>query len=188
QAIAASGVVMDVETGEIVGFVSLPDFDPNKPEDALKPDNINRIAVGVYEMGSTFKALTLAMALDSGRVRLTDRFDATKPLVYRRFQIDDFHAQRLVLSMPEVFVHSSNVGTAKIALEVGVDGHKAFLKKMGQLDRLHTELAESAHPIVPKNWGELNTVTIAYGHGLSVTALQTLTATSALVNGGLLIP
>lgn len=188
DAIAASGVVMDVETGEIVGFVSLPDFDPNNPADALKPDNINRVAVGVYEMGSTFKALTLAMALDSGRVKLTDHFDATKPLVYGRFTINDFHAQKRVLSVPEVFTYSSNIGTGKIALEVGVEGHKAFLKKMGQLDRLRTELAESAHPIVPKNWGELNTVTISFGHGLSVAPLQALMATGALVNGGKLIP
>ncbi len=188
DAIAASGVVMDVETGEIVGFVSLPDFDPNNPADALKPSNINRVAVGVYEMGSTFKAMTLAMALDSGRVKLTDRFDATKPLVYGRFTIDDFHPERRVLTVPEVFTYSSNIGTAKIALEIGVEGHKAFLKKLGQLDRLHTELAESAHPIVPKNWGELNTVTISFGHGLSVAPLQALMATAALVNGGKLIP
>jgi cell division protein FtsI (penicillin-binding protein 3) len=188
QAIAASGVVMDVNTGEIVSFVSLPDYDPNVPTDALKPDNINRIAVGVYEMGSTFKALTLAMALDSGRVKLTDRFDATRPLQYGRFRIDDFHPERRVLSVPEVFIHSSNIGTAKIALEVGVEGHKAFLKKLGQLDRLRTELAESAHPLVPRNWGELNTVTISFGHGMAVAPLQALMATSALVNGGILIP
>ncbi|BCJ91419.1 penicillin-binding protein [Terrihabitans soli] len=188
QAIAASGVVMDVNTGEIVSFVSLPDYDPNVPTDALKPDNINRIAVGVYEMGSTFKALTLAMALDSGLVKMTDRFDATRPLQYGKFQIDDFHPERRVLSVPEVFIHSSNIGTAKIALAVGVDGHKAFLKKMGQLDRLRTELAESARPIVPGNWGELNTVTISFGHGIAVAPLQALMATSALMNGGLLIP
>jgi cell division protein FtsI (penicillin-binding protein 3) len=90
--------------------------------------------------------------------------------------------------VPEVFIHSSNIGTAKIALAVGVEGHKAFLKKMGQLDRLRTELAESARPIVPRNWGELNTVTISFGHGLSVAPLQALMATSALMNGGILIP
>jgi len=188
QAIAASGVVVDVNTGEIVAFVSLPDYDPNVPTDALKPDNINRVAVGVYEMGSTFKALTLAMGLDSGLVRLTDRFDATHPLRYGRFSIDDFHPTRRVLSVPEIFVHSSNIGTARIALKIGVDGHKAFLKKLGQLDRLRTELAESAHPIVPRNWGELNTVTIAFGHGIAVAPLQALMATAALVNGGKLIP
>jgi cell division protein FtsI (penicillin-binding protein 3) len=188
DAIAASAVVLDVETGEIVSFVSLPDYDPNQPADALKPNNINRLSVGVYEMGSTFKALTLAMALDSGKVRLTDRFDARAPLQYGKFRIHDFHPTNRLLSMPEVFVHSSNIGTARIALAIGVEGHKAFLKKMGQLDRLRTELPESAMPIVPRNWGELNTVTISFGHGLSVTALQTLMATGALVNGGALIP
>jgi cell division protein FtsI (penicillin-binding protein 3) len=188
KAIAASGVVMDVNTGEVVSFVSLPDYDPNIPADALKPDNINRLAVGVYEMGSTFKALTLAMALDSGLVKMSDRFDATRPLQYGKFQIDDFHPERRMLSVPEVFIHSSNIGTAKIALEVGVEGHKAFLKKMGQLDRLHTELAESAHPIVPRDWSELSTVTISFGHGIAVAPLQALMATSALVNGGVLIP
>jgi len=188
QAIAASGVVLDVETGEIVSFVSLPDFDPNVPTDALKPDNINRLAVGVYEMGSTFKALTLAMALDSGLVRLTDRFDATRPLQYGRFRITDYHGTNRVLSVPEVFVHSSNIGTAKIALKIGVEGHKAFLKKLGVMDRLRTELAESAHPILPRNWGELNTVTVSYGHGIAVAPLQGLMATAALMNGGVLIP
>ncbi|MDX6805600.1 penicillin-binding protein 2 [Terrihabitans rhizophilus] len=188
DAIATSGIVMDVETGEIVAFVSVPDYDPNQPAEALKPNNINRLSVGVYEMGSTFKALTLAMALDSGKVRLTDRFDARSAMQYGRFRIDDFHPTRRILSVPEVFIHSSNIGTAKIALAVGVEGHKAFLKKLGQLDRLRTELPESAMPIVPRNWGELNTVTISYGHGLSVTPLQTLMATAALMNGGQMIP
>jgi cell division protein FtsI (penicillin-binding protein 3) len=188
SAIAASGVVMDVNTGEIVSFVSLPDYDPNIPADAQKPENINRIAVGVYEMGSTFKALTLAMALDSGLVKMTDSFDARQPLHYGRFFIHDFHPERRMLTVPEVFIHSSNIGTAKIALRVGVEGHQAFLKKMGQLDRLRTELAESARPIVPKPWGELNTVTIAFGHGIAVAPLQALMATSALINGGVLIP
>jgi len=187
KAKAASGLVMNVNTGEVIAFVSLPDYDPNVPADALKPNNINRLSVGVYEMGSTFKALTLAMALDSGKVKLTDRFDARQPLSYGGFKIHDFHATHRILNVPEVFVHSSNIGTARIAMEVGVDGHKAFLKKMGLLDRLQTELPESASPIVPKNWGTLNTITISFGHGLSVTPLQTLAATDALVNGGYLM-
>jgi cell division protein FtsI (penicillin-binding protein 3) len=121
-------------------------------------------------------------------VRLGDRFDARTPMRYGKFQINDFHPTRRILSVPEVFIYSSNIGTAKIALEVGVEGHKAFLKKVGQLDRLRTELPESAMPIVPRNWGELNTVTISFGHGLSVSPLQTLMATAAMVNGGYLIP
>jgi cell division protein FtsI (penicillin-binding protein 3) len=188
SAIAASGTVMDVNTGEIIALVSLPDFDPNNAADALKPNNINRVNVGVFEMGSTFKALTVAMALDSGRIRMGDAFDARTPLHYGRFRINDFHPTRRVLTVPEVFLHSSNIGTAKMALMLGVDAHKAFLKKMGQLDRLRTEMPESSAPIVPRNWGELNTVTISFGHGLSVAPIQTVMATGALVNGGILIP
>lgn len=188
KAIAASGLVMDVNTGEIVSLVSLPDFDPNNAGEALRPDAINRVNVGVYEMGSTFKALTIAMALDSGRMRLTDSFDARAPLQYGRFRISDYHGQNRVLTVPEVFVHSSNIGTARIALMMGVEHHQQFLKKMGQLDRMRIELPESAAPLLPPKWGELNTVTISFGHGLAVTSLQALTATAALVNGGKLIP
>lgn len=188
SAVAASGTVMDVNTGEIVALVSLPDFDPNTAADALKPENINRVNVGVFEMGSTFKALTVAMALDSGKVRLGDTFDARAPLQYGRFRIDDFRPTRRILSVPEVILHSSNIGTAKMALIMGVDAHKSFLKKMGQLDRLRTEMPESSAPILPRNWGELNTVTISFGHGLSVAPIQTVMATAALVNGGTLIP
>ncbi len=187
KAIAASGAVMDANTGEMIALVSLPDYDPNIPADALKPDVINRVNVGVYEMGSTFKALTIAMALDSGRVSMNDRFDARAPLQYGRFRINDFRGQKRILSLPEVLTYSSNIGTARMALMMGVDHHKSFLKKMGQLDRLRTELPESSAPLLPPRWGELNTVTISFGHGLSVTALQTLMATGALVNGGKLI-
>jgi cell division protein FtsI (penicillin-binding protein 3) len=139
-------------------------------------------------MGSTFKALTLAMALDSGRISLSSSFDARMPLRYGKFEIHDFHAQRRVLTVPEIFTYSSNIGTARMALSLGVEYHKAFLKKLGQLDRLRTELPESAEPLVPKRWGELNTVTIAFGHGLSVAPLQAVMGISALVNGGKLIP
>lgn len=188
KAVAATGIVADVNSGEIVAAVSLPDFDPNNPGDANDPTRINRVNVGVYEMGSTFKALTLAMGLDSGKVTLNTAFDARSPLYYGRFRIDDFHPTRRVLTVPEVFVHSSNIGTAKIALAMGVEHHKWFLRKLGQLDRLRTELAESSAPIVPTRWGELNTVTIAFGHGLSVAPLQTVMATAALMNGGILLP
>jgi cell division protein FtsI (penicillin-binding protein 3) len=184
KAIAASAAIADVETGEIVSLVSIPDYDPNKPTDALKPDAINRINVGVFEMGSTFKALTLAMALDSGKVNLQSRFDARAPLQYGRFRIHDFHPTHRILTVPEVFVHSSNIGTARIALSMGVEAHKAFLRKMGQLDRLQTELPESARPIVPGRWGELNTITISFGHGIAIAPIQSVMGVSALVNGG----
>jgi len=188
KAKASAGLITDVNTGEIIAIVSVPDFDPNNPREANDPNHLNRLTTGVYEMGSTFKALTLAMALDSGRVSLSSSFDARLPLRYGKFEIHDFHAQKRVLSVPEIFTYSSNIGTARMALALGVDYHKAFLKKLGQLDRLRTELPESAEPLVPKHWGELNTVTIAFGHGLSVAPLQAVMGISALVNGGTMIP
>jgi cell division protein FtsI (penicillin-binding protein 3) len=185
---AAAGLVVDVNTGEIISMVSLPDYDPNSPKQANDPLRINRLTTGVFEMGSTFKALTLAMALDSGKFGLNSMLDARGSLRYGKFSIGDYHGQNRVLSLPEVFTYSSNIGTARLALGVGVEHHKWFLKKLGQLDRLRTELPESAEPIVPKRWGELNTVTIAFGHGLSVAPLQAVAGINALVNGGLLIP
>jgi cell division protein FtsI (penicillin-binding protein 3) len=188
KAKAVAGTVTDVRTGEILAMVSLPDYDPNNPKEANDPTRINRLTTGVFEMGSTFKALTLAMALDSGKINLNSSFDARVPLRYGKFKIHDYHAQRRFLTVPEIFTYSSNIGTARMALSLGVEYHKWFLKKMGQLDRLRTELPESAEPIVPKRWGELNTVTIAFGHGLSVAPLQATMAVGALMNGGLLIP
>jgi cell division protein FtsI (penicillin-binding protein 3) len=188
KAKAAAGAILDVTTGEVIALESLPDFDPNDPSDFIKdPTRINRLNVGVYEMGSTFKALSLAMALDSGKVTLNSRIDARESLRYGHFTIHDFHATHRVLTVPEVFTHSSNIGAARLALMVGVEGHQAFLRKMGQLDRLRTELPESAEPLVPKHWGELNTMTIAFGQGLNVAPLQAMMAVAALVNGGELV-
>ena len=188
KAIAAAGLLTDVRTGEIISMVSVPDYDPNIPRDALDPTRINRLTTGVFEMGSTFKALTVAMALDSGKITLKSSFDARFPLQYGKHTIHDFHAQRRILTVPEIFTYSSNIGTARMALSLGVEHHKAFLRRMGQLDRLRTELPESAEPLVPRRWAELNTVTIAFGHGLSVAPLQAMTAFGALMNGGYLIP
>jgi cell division protein FtsI (penicillin-binding protein 3) len=188
KAKAAAGLVLDVRSGEIVSMVSEPDYDPNNPREALDPNRINRLTTGVYEMGSTFKALTVAMALDTGKITLNSSFDARGSLRYGHFNISDYHAQNRVLTVPEIFTYSSNVGAARMALSVGVEAHKAFLRKVGQLDRLRTELPESAEPIVPKRWGEINTVTIAFGHGLSVAPLQSVMGVAAMVNGGYLIP
>jgi len=188
KAAAAAAVVTDVRTGEILAMVSVPDYDPNNPKEALDPSRINRLTTGVFEMGSTFKALTVAMALDSGKITLKSAFDARFPLQYGKFTIHDYHPQSRILTVPEIFIHSSNIGTARMAVSLGVAHHKAFLKKVGQLDRLRTELPESAEPLVPKRWVELNTVTIAFGHGLSVAPLQAMMAIGALMNGGNLIP
>jgi cell division protein FtsI (penicillin-binding protein 3) len=187
RAKAGAGAIIDVNTGEIIALESLPDFDPNDPGDVKDPEKINRVNVGVYEMGSTFKALSIAMALDAGKVNLNSRIDARESLRYGHFTIHDFEATHRMLSVPEVFTHSSNIGAARMALMVGVEGHQAFLRKVGQLDRLRTELPESAEPLVPRHWGELNTMTIAFGQGLNVAPIQALMAVAALVNGGNLI-
>jgi cell division protein FtsI (penicillin-binding protein 3) len=187
KAKAGAAAILDVNTGEVVAMASLPDFDPNNPDDGRKLENINRISVGAYEMGSTFKALTIAMALDAGKITLNSRIDARDSLRYGRFTIHDFHPQHRFLTVPEVFTYSSNIGTARIALMVGVEKHQAFLYKMGQLTRLRTELPESREPIVPKTWSEINTMTIAFGQGLNVAPLQALMAVGAIVNGGVMI-
>jgi cell division protein FtsI (penicillin-binding protein 3) len=181
---AAAGVVMDVHSGEVVGLVSLPDFDPNRREQALDKDRLNRINFGVYEMGSVFKVFTVAGVLDLGLASMRSRYDASSPIHYASFTINDFHGKKRSLSVPEVFIYSSNIGAAKMALHMGVDRHKAFLKKLGLTGRIPTELGESAAPIVPQHWQKLNTMTISFGHGLSVTPLQLSAAALPLVNGG----
>lgn len=187
KAKAGAGAILDVNTGEVIALESLPDYDPNDPGDMRDPTKINRINVGVYEMGSTFKAISIAMALDSGRFNLGSRIDARDSLRFGRHDIHDFHATHRILTVPEVFTHSSNIGTARMALALGVDAHQAFLRRMGQLDRLRTELPESAEPLWPKHWSEVSTATIAFGQGINVAPLQALMAVGALANGGHMI-
>lgn len=188
KAIAAIGIVMDVHTGEVIAMSSQPDYDPNIPAQALEKERMNRASAGVFEMGSIFKTFTTAMALDSGKVSIHDRFDARRPIRVSRYTIGDFHGKHRVLSVPEVYIYSSNIGTAKMALEVGLEGHQEFLTRLGLMDRLHTELPESADPQSPNKWSQISAMTISFGHGISVSPLQTAAAAVALVNGGKLIP
>jgi cell division protein FtsI (penicillin-binding protein 3) len=185
---AASGVIMDVNSGEIVAMVSLPDFDPYQPEQALEADRLNRIISGVYELGSVFKTFTYAMLLDSGLGDMNSEFDATRPIRVGSFTISDFHGANRVLRVPEAFTLSSNIAAARVALQVGIERHQEFLRRIGMFDRLRTELPESSAPLLPRDWAEVSTMTIAYGHGISVSPLQAVTATAAMVNGGYYIP
>ncbi|KQV38468.1 MULTISPECIES: penicillin-binding protein 2 [unclassified Rhizobium] len=187
QAIAAGAVVMDVHTGEILGMASVPDYDPNNPAGGAQDGWMNRMSNGTFEMGSTFKSFTTAMALDSGKVTLKDTFDARFPIRIGGFTIKDFHGKHRVLSVPEIFQYSSNIGTAKMADLVGIDAHKEFLTKMGLLSKMQTELPEVKMPSQPRVWKKINSITISFGHGVSTTPLQTAVAGAALMNGGKLI-
>ena len=188
QAIAAGAVVINIHTGEVLAMASMPDFDPNNPVDALKKDRLNRMTAGTFEMGSTIKSFTTAMALDSGKFQLNSVVDASKPLAAGRGHfIRDFHGKYRPLTAWEIFIFSSNIGSAKEALTIGIDGHREFLKRMGLLDRMTTELPEVARPVEPRRWKTVNSMTIAFGHGMMTTPLQTAVGASALMNGGRLI-
>ncbi len=185
NAIAAIGIVLDVNTGEVLGMSSVPDFDANNRDEALDKDKMNRAMVGVYEMGSTFKGFTAAMTLDSGAARITNSFDASHGLRVGGFTIEDFHGKHRRLTVPEIFIYSSNIGAARMALATGLEGQHDYLKRFGLLDELHTELPEAGAPIVPKMpWPTVTCVTMAFGHGISVSPMQTAAAGAALINGG----
>lgn len=187
RAISATGIVLNVNNGEVLGMASLPDFDPNEPINPRAPELFNTATLGVFEMGSTFKTFTTAMALDSGKVTLASRYDARKPIQMGRFTISDFHPENRWLTVPEIFMHSSNIGTAEMAVDVGTDAQKAFLAKLGLLQPLVTEIREAGLPKAPRQWRELETMTVGYGHGISVTPMQVAMASAAVVNGGKLI-
>lgn len=188
RAIAAVGIVLDVHTGEVIAMSSLPDYDPNDRSEALDKDKLNRATGGVYEMGSVFKGFTVAMALDSGKVTVEDSFDATRPIRAGGRTISDFHGKNRILTVPEIFIYSSNIGTIKMMLTAGIPTQQEFLKKIGLTDRMETELPEVATPLLPARWRELEAMTISFGHGISVSPMQTAVAAAALVNGGKLIP
>ena len=190
KAIGAGGLVMDVRSGEILALVSLPDFDPNdgNREEALAKDRLNRMTAGVYELGSVIKAVTFAMALEEGTATLEKKYDARYPLKIGRQKIRDYHPQRRWLSVPEVFIYSSNIGTARMALEVGLEKHRRFLRKVGLMQRLRTELPESARPLLPRRWSTITSATASFGHGFAVQPLQGAAVVASLVNGGWLLP
>ncbi len=191
RAQGAVGIVMDVNSGEVVAMTSLPDFNPNAPGQASNDGRYNKASYATYELGSTFKAMTIASGLEAGTVTSMQKtWDATRPLQMGRFRIRDDHAKNRWLTAPEIFIHSSNIGTARIATEVGRDGQRAMLEKLGFLKPVEIELPERARPQFPPlaKWGELSVMTIAYGHGISVTPLHLASAYATLVNGGIYRP
>jgi cell division protein FtsI (penicillin-binding protein 3) len=188
KAIGGAGLVLDIHTGEVIALSSLPDFNPNDPTEAQLPNRLNQITGGAYELGSVVKAITFAMAFDTGTTDLSGRYDARGPLVFGRQRINDYRGKNRVLTVPEIFLYSSNIGTARMALDVGTEGHQAFLRRMGLFDRLTTEIPEAAAPILPARWSKIATATAAFGHGFAVQPLQGASVVAALLNGGKLIP
>src|SRR5579875_2097383 len=186
KAIGAGGVVLDVHTGEVLAMVSLPDFDANKAGEASDDARFNRMTLGTYELGSVFKVFTVAMALDGGVSTLASSYDASHPLHVARFTISDYHNMHRWLSVPEIFMYSSNIGAAKIALDAGAQMQEAFLRRLGLLSPAKIELPEIGEPEYPKIWRPINTMTIAFGHGISVAPVQVAVGTAAIVDGGIL--
>lgn len=184
SAVGGSGIVMDVHTGEILAMVSLPDFNPNDPDPKNKDAMFNRNTVGVYEMGSTFKTFAVAAALENKATRPGQKYDVSEPLKYGRFRINDYHPFKRNITATEVFIHSSNIGTAKMALDLGTDKLKDFYNDLGFFSKIAVDLPERGTPLLPSPWREINTVTASYGHGIAVTPLHVVRATAAMVNGG----
>ncbi len=188
RAIGGVGLVLDVDTGEVIALVSLPTFDPDRPGAAPAEARFNRATLGVYEMGSVFKIFTTAMALDEGIVGLNDGYDVRKPIKVARYVIRDYKPKNRWLSVPEIFIYSSNIGTVHMAMDAGTKTQQDFLSRLGLTRPAPIELPEIGQPMLPSPWREINTMTIAYGHGLAVSPIQLTRAVGAMVNGGILKP
>ncbi|MCK6418024.1 MAG: penicillin-binding protein 2 [Alphaproteobacteria bacterium] len=184
---AGIGTILDANTGEVLAGVSLPDYDPNHVARADKDAVFNRLSLGVYELGSIFKIFSTAALLDKMSDALSMEFDARQPIQHGRFSIKDYHPQNRALSVPEVFMYSSNIGSALMGQAVGTKRLRTFYERLGLLTPMTFESREIARPLVPSPWRDIDTLTAAYGHGLATTPLQTAAAVASIVNGGTLV-
>jgi cell division protein FtsI (penicillin-binding protein 3) len=187
DAIGGFGIMMDVNTGEVIASVSLPDFDPNRLETLTRETRVNKVAGGAYELGSMFKLLTSAAALDQGVASEQTKFDASKPLYTHGHKISDFRGENRWLTMREVLVHSSNIGAARMAELIGTPNMVKYLGGFGLFAKAGIELNESTRPILPAKWSDIYAKTASFGHGISVTPLQFVSAIGAVSNGGTLL-
>jgi len=190
----AGGIIMDANTGEVIAMASIPVFDPNKLQNyagktCSQSPLCNQIVQARYELGSTFKSLSIAEAMDRGVVTsMAKRYDATAPLAVAGFRIKDDHALGRWVNVPEILVHSSNIGTARIADEMGAAPMQQLFRNLQFDQRAPIELNERAKSLWPYNWGRITTMTVSYGHGIAVTPLHLAAAYAALVNGGIWRP
>jgi cell division protein FtsI (penicillin-binding protein 3) len=187
RAAAAAGLILDVRTGEVLASASLPDIDPARPLASPEVDRVDRVSAGTYELGSILKTVTIAMALDNGQAGLDTMLDVAQPLEIGSHVVKDEHPLGRPLSVAEVFVHSSNVGAAMLALAAGTDRQREFLTRLGLTGRMDSERGMLGAPQLPERWDRAETITIAYGHGIALAPLQLAAAAAALVNGGTLV-
>ena len=190
NAIGAAGIVLDVDTGEVMALASLPAFNPNRIDTAGAANIFNRVTNQVYELGSTFKPITIAAAIDSGVVTdLSHRYQSNRPLNISGFEIHDSHSFGGSLNVPEALIHSSNIVTAQVADQLGAARLNATMRSLGMNERPYIELPAKGFPIWPHgNWSRITTMTVSYGHGIAVTPLHLASAYAALVNGGIWRP
>ena len=190
SAIGAAGVVMDIHTGEVLAMTSLPQLNQNAAGQGTPEARFNRATLGVYELGSTFKPFTVAMAMDSGIIKsFGQMYNCPQQLHVAGRTINDTHPFGRACSVAEIMKESSNIGTAQIADQVGPTRQKEFLRKMGFLDKVNIELKERGRTLTPgKNWNQIETMTVGYGHGIAVTPLHLATGYATLFNGGVYRP
>lgn len=185
SAVGASGLVIDLKTGEILSMVSLPDFDPNHPQNASEDQLFNKNTLGIYEMGSIAKIINTAMVLETKTARLDTMIDTSEPLKVGRFRITEIHnADYGRINVGEILVRSSNRGSARLALAAGAEKQKAFFEQIGLMEPGKLELPESARPIIPRRWRDATVITASYGYGFSVSPLQILCGISSIAAGG----
>lgn len=180
-----AAIVMKIDTGEILSLVSLPDFDPNRNLNPTDRTHFNMATSSAIEPGSSAKLFNTAMALETRRISPYSKYDARFPLKIGRFTIHDYRGKGTYLTVEEILKYSSNIGSAKIALDVGRQYQKSFFKKIGLLDVVSCELIETQKPLYPKYWGEASSMTIAFGHGIALSPLHLITVVSGMLNNGI---
>lgn len=184
KAKSVAGIVLDANNSEVLGMVSLPDFNPNRPYLSKDYEKFNRTTYGVYEMGSVFKLYTVAMGLDTKKIKLSDKYDVSEPIKYDRFTIRDMHFTKKMMDVEEILTQSSNIGTAKIIQDIGYDVQKDYFKKLGLLDKIDMPYPSLGKPLYPDVWVDIQSMTISFGHGIAVTALHVAPSIASLINGG----
>jgi len=182
-----AGIIMDIKTGEVLAAVSLPDYDPHDPGAASAQAIFNNVTLGVYELGSTFKLFTTAALLELKNTPMSATFDARESIKRGRFTIADYHAEKRIMTVPEIFMHSSNIGSGLMAEAVGTEAFKDFYKDLGLLSKMDFEIEEVGTPLYPQPWRDINTLTASFGHGIAVTPLQMVSAAAGIVGGGTLV-